>query len=804
MTFLDEFEVERALGDGGLGRVYLVRNTSTGQPLAVKRAVLSDTANRDKFLTELQNWINQPEHPHLVPCLFFREVGPEVFIFSEFVGGGSLADWVRRRKVTSLEQIFDIAIQMAWGLHAAHDGGVIHQDVKPSNVLLTNDGVARIADLGLARARLLGGAKAIRENRDHLVSTGGMTAAYCSPEQVEGERLTKRTDVWSWGVSVLEMFIGGATWTSGALALEVLKEYLAGGGRTPGLPAMPEPFVSILRRCFKWQPEDRWETLGATASAVASLYTRVLGKPYERAAPVRKGSGVVRRIAKASTTVTRSWADPRPWVAEALLADGKDLEEIDKLLVPPQATRREQATADLGGYENARLIFVRLVRSGRDELLPALACMHQDNAALLELTGDFTTALKLYDEVIKIYHHLVDRKGAVELTGELALAYEGLADIALRQRRYQDAADIYDQAIAIWEGLLQRDASVVYHGRLAAACGKKAEAIRHCGDPAEAQELCRRAIAGLRELKEEPVATHLAAARITAAHICHLLGDYAGALSAADKAMNICQPLLLRASKGKDARQHVAELLGTATPAQGPRSSLPPRARLRNCEQAIAMLERLVQAEGLSELAGDLARAHRGKELEWAAQEGQPPPGMLPEVCERLLQLLQQEGRDGIARRLVAAYASPAHAFAGKEPAAPFDRYVFHFERLVPRASETELHARQAEALLAKALACSGMGDDRQALPAGEQGLAVWSQLVQVEEHSERAPQLAAAAAIVARLLASARQEAKARSLYDLAITVYQELVQKEKRDDLASDLAAVKESRALLVEGSS
>ena len=94
-----------------------------------------------------------PEHPLLVACRFFRTVGDEVVLFAEFVEGGSLADWIRDRRLTGLEQILDAAIPFAWGLHAAHELGLVHQDVKPGNALITGDGQVKVADFGLARAR---------------------------------------------------------------------------------------------------------------------------------------------------------------------------------------------------------------------------------------------------------------------------------------------------------------------------------------------------------------------------------------------------------------------------------------------------------------------------------------------------------------------------------------------------------------------------------------------------------------------------------------------------------------------------
>ncbi len=174
--------------------------------------MLGNAASQRLFLDELQTWIDLPEHPHLTSCRFFRTVDVEVAIFAEFVEGGSLADWIHTGKLTRLEDLLDVAIQFAWGLHAAHEHGLIHQDVKPGNVLLTLQGLVKVSDFGLARARAAADLPMGNQaGQSILISCGGMTPAYCSPEQAAGRRLSRKTDVWSWGVSVLEMFIGEVT-----------------------------------------------------------------------------------------------------------------------------------------------------------------------------------------------------------------------------------------------------------------------------------------------------------------------------------------------------------------------------------------------------------------------------------------------------------------------------------------------------------------------------------------------------------------------------------------------------------------
>src|SRR5207245_8299717 len=134
---LGDFEVKQVLGQGAMGKVYLVRSRTTAMKFAVKRALIKHDNNRQDFLSELQTWIDLPENPHIAACRFFRTIGDEIAIFSEYINGGTLADWIQDRRLTTLEKILDVAIQFAWGLQALHEHGLIHQDVKTGNVVMT-------------------------------------------------------------------------------------------------------------------------------------------------------------------------------------------------------------------------------------------------------------------------------------------------------------------------------------------------------------------------------------------------------------------------------------------------------------------------------------------------------------------------------------------------------------------------------------------------------------------------------------------------------------------------------------------
>ena len=130
--------------------------------LAVKspRPEFLQTAGQiESFERDAETWVNLGMHPHIVSCYHIRRLGGIPRIFAEFVEAGTLADWIRSRKLyegrpdQAMKRILAVAIQFAWGLHYAHEKGLVHQDVKPGNVLMAADGTAKVSDFGLASAR---------------------------------------------------------------------------------------------------------------------------------------------------------------------------------------------------------------------------------------------------------------------------------------------------------------------------------------------------------------------------------------------------------------------------------------------------------------------------------------------------------------------------------------------------------------------------------------------------------------------------------------------------------------------------
>jgi serine/threonine protein kinase len=416
---LGDFRVERILGSGGMGAVYLVRSCSTGYQYAVKRSHIPDLANRRQFLTELLTWIDLPDHPLVAACRFFRSVEQLVVVFAEFVSGGSLSDWIRTGRLNTLEEILDVAIQFAWGLHVIHELGLVHQDVKPGNVLITEEGLTKITDFGLARARAVARIESVNPESSILVSAELGTRGYRSPEQADGLSLSRKTDMWSWGLSVLEMFRGSEPVADGQAASDSLDIYLQNGPDRENLPAMPEGVIEILRRCFRDDPTERWATMLDTANALKVVYREALGRDYPRSDPLFPTRPPTQAIDYERVTSIGEWIDPQYWLTYALQVEGRDLAEAELLLFRDVSySRKARAVADLIGYDEVYVINHNRIARGDEVLQPAQAMLCLNKAVVHGSVGDVGGMLELSDEAISLLQPFVQHLRSSELAAE--------------------------------------------------------------------------------------------------------------------------------------------------------------------------------------------------------------------------------------------------------------------------------------------------------------------------------------------------------------------------------------------------
>jgi tetratricopeptide (TPR) repeat protein len=796
-TLLGDFVVERALGEGGIGKVYLVRSQLSGQRFAVKKTKFRDEVSRRNFLAELRAWIDLPDHPHLTACRFFRTIGEEVVIFADFVDGGSLSAAIRERRFTRLDQILDVAIQFAWGLQAAHEAGLVHQDVKPGNALLSTDGLVKVTDFGLARARAGANAAAPPDGHSILVSWGGMTPAYCSPEQARREQLTRKTDIWSWGVALLEMFTGEVTWNSGVEAPPVLYECQRAGSADPQLPALPATVADLLRQCFRIDPTERWATMGSVADILRHIYAETTGHAYQRPAPPLPDRGERRPVAQDRwTPFGGHQADPHDWLRKAFRAAGRDPAEAETLFAPRSGSRKAQAVADLAVYEEAVRIFDRLVTAGRTDLEPELAqlCFHK--ALVHRGAGDIPGALALYDRCTAICERVVTGQGRHDLANDLAGVYQSHAEMVGSLGDHCTAVTLYNRAITIREQLVEQGGRHELANDLAETYQGKAAAVADLGDSQAAVALHDRAIAirerlvcqdGRREL-----ANDLATAYMNKAGAASALGDHRAAVTLCDQALALYEwpstREARRAMANDLARTYTSKALAVRDLGDHPAA-----VALHN--QALALYQRLVHQEGRRELTDDFAGAYTSKAGAVAdLGDLRAAVALYDQAIVLYERLVQQEGRRERGGDLARAYAGKARVLADlndrRGSLALYDQAIAIQDRLVHEEGRRGRATDLARAYLGKASASAALGDRAAAMGLYDQVIAIYECLVHQEGRRERANDLATVYAKKANGLATVGDYAAALALYDRVIAMRERLVNHEGREALRGDLA--------------
>ncbi|CAC5342730.1 MULTISPECIES: serine/threonine-protein kinase [Planktothrix] len=300
-SIVDLYNVEADIGQGGFGQVYKVLHTGWNISLAVKTPKVDKLTEKEveNFIREAETWVKLGLHPHIVTCFYVRKLGKSPRVFAEFVGGGSLHDWIYSKdgeiprlyqggQAESFRRILDIAIQFAWGLHYSHEQGLIHQDVKPGNTMMTADGTVKVTDFGLARGKpVVVSVTEALPDQTLQVDGSGSTPAYRSPEQANGSILTRRTDLYSWALSVLEMFKGGRRWDNVGVKVAYAREFyiIESEPLQENTPPLPQSVAELLWVCLREDSERRPRTMLDVANTLKAIYQQETGEVYPRPEP---------------------------------------------------------------------------------------------------------------------------------------------------------------------------------------------------------------------------------------------------------------------------------------------------------------------------------------------------------------------------------------------------------------------------------------------------------------------------------------------------------------------------------------
>ncbi|QDU42668.1 Serine/threonine-protein kinase PknB [Symmachiella dynata] len=256
---IGKYRIERRLGEGGMGTVYLALDTELKRHVALK-LLRQERAGNPTLVKRFQAEAKTAaalKHKNVVAVYEAGQVDGFTFIAMEFVDGIDVHDLVQRREVIPVRRSISIIKQVASALQHAYERGVVHRDIKPSNLLIQRDGTVKLADLGLARI--------IDESSDAGITRDGTTVGtvdYMSPEQARNSRSADtRSDIYSLGCAWYHMLTGEPPYADGGLTQRLR---LHAEGKPPDPrdlnPKVPEGVVAILNRMLAKNPDDRYRT----------------------------------------------------------------------------------------------------------------------------------------------------------------------------------------------------------------------------------------------------------------------------------------------------------------------------------------------------------------------------------------------------------------------------------------------------------------------------------------------------------------------------------------------------------------
>ena len=252
-TTVSHYHIIEKLGEGGMGIVYKAQDTKLNRSVALKflpEHLSASEQEKARFLQEARAAASL-NHPNICTIYGIDENSGQIFIAMELIEGQTLRE---KTQTFSVKQSVEIGIQIADGLAAAHEKGIVHRDIKPENIMIRKDGIVQIMDFGLAKLR---GSTRLTTSRSLLG-----TIAYMSPEQVQGLETDHRTDVFSLGIILYELLAGQSPFTGvheAAIIYEIVN-------------VSPKPISAIVRtidtrleqvvlKCLEKEPNERYQSV---------------------------------------------------------------------------------------------------------------------------------------------------------------------------------------------------------------------------------------------------------------------------------------------------------------------------------------------------------------------------------------------------------------------------------------------------------------------------------------------------------------------------------------------------------------
>src|SRR5262245_45416596 len=299
-TKVGAYEVVSSLGAGGMGEVYRARDTKLNRDVAIKvllAAVAGDPDRLTRFSREAQV-LASLNHPHIAQIHGFEDSNGFRALVMELVDGPTLADRIAAGPLP-LNEALSIAAQIAEALETAHEHGIIHRDLKPTNIKVRPDGMVKVLDFGLAKAMEPASGSSANAMISptlslHATEAGIIlgTAAYMSPEQAAGKPVDRRSDMWAFGVVLVEMLTGRRPFAADTAAETMAAVMMKEPDWTTLPQTTPAPVRRLLRRCLE---KDRNRRLADAATArleIEDTLTAPAETAITAAAPRRRTGSV--------------------------------------------------------------------------------------------------------------------------------------------------------------------------------------------------------------------------------------------------------------------------------------------------------------------------------------------------------------------------------------------------------------------------------------------------------------------------------------------------------------------------------
>jgi serine/threonine protein kinase/predicted ATPase len=326
---IDHYRVIRKIGQGGMGSVYLAEDTRLGRKVAIKVLLKDDTRNEDlvRRFTQEAKAASALNHPNIITIYEIGEADSSQYIVTEYIEGETLRE---NRGQMSVDAVVDVCAQIAGALMAAHAAGIVHRDIKPENVMLRRDGYVKVLDFGLAK---------LTEGPSHEIDNEAATQVkteigailgtvnYMSPEQVRGQAVDARSDIFSLGVVLYEMITGRSPFlgptTSDTMAAILLNEPAPLAQHLRGVPPGLE---RVVRRALAKDREERYQAISEFYSDLKQEQ-RAFERQLEPAHPSAEspGGGLDGKIASSASAGASTTA---PYISRPIVGRERERAEL--------------------------------------------------------------------------------------------------------------------------------------------------------------------------------------------------------------------------------------------------------------------------------------------------------------------------------------------------------------------------------------------------------------------------------------------------------------------------------------------